>query len=163
MRDRKASVFAATPEATLNNSVFSPDGRWIAYQLSAQPNSRIYLRPFPRSETEFVAPADADTHHPLWSPDGKELFDVAGPSVAGSMSVSTQPSVRFGSPVRALRAGFNTAIPASVRTYDILPDGQRLLGVVPAGTFPAGGAVGRQQIQVVLNWFEEVKQRVPGR
>jgi Tol biopolymer transport system component len=163
LRDKKASVFAAIPGAALNNSVFSPDGRWIAYQLSAQPNSRIYLRPFPRTETEFVAPVDADTHHPVWSPDGKELIYVAGPSMAGSMRVSTQPSVRFGSPVRAPRSGFQTAVPASVRTYDILPDGKRFLGVVAAGPPQSGDPAGTPQIRVVLNWFEEVKRRAPGR
>jgi len=163
LRDRKASVFAATRGASLSNSVFSSDGHWVAYQLSAQPNSRVYLRPFPRTETEFVAPVDADTHHPLWSPDGKELFYVAGPSLAGSMSVSVQPNVRFGSPVRAPRSGFITAVPASVRTYDILPDGQRFLGVAPAAMSQTVGSAGRAQIQVVLNWFTELQQRVPAK
>ena len=163
LRDKKATVLAATPGASLNRSVFSPDGRWVAYQLSAQPNSRIYVRPFPRTETEFVAPVDGDTHHPLWSPDGKELFYVGGPGISGSMSVTTQPSVSFGTPARAPRSGFTTGVPASVRTYDILPDGKHFLGVVPAGQTQAGSAAGPQQIQVVLNWFEDVKQRAPGR
>jgi Tol biopolymer transport system component len=160
LRDKKAKVFAATAGANLANSVFSPDGHWIAYQLSAQPNSRIYLRPFPRTETEFLAPADADTHHPLWSPDGKELFYVAGPSLAGSMSVSMEPTVKFGSPVRAPRSGFQTAVPANVRTYDLLPDG-RFLGVVPAATSQASASSGPAQIRVVLNWFTELQQRAP--
>src|SRR5207302_4521974 len=120
MQDKKATLLAAIPGAALGKSVFSPDGRWVAYQLNAQPNSRIYVRPFPPTATAYVAPEDRDTHHPVWSPDGKELFYVAGPSQSGSMSVSTQPSVSFGSPVRAPRSGFATQIPASVRTFDIL-------------------------------------------
>ena len=48
------------------------------------------------------------------------------------------------------------------RTFDITPDG-RILGVVPADQsqsgMPAQSQV--QQIQVVLNWFEELKSKVP--
>ena len=42
----------------------------------------------------------------------------------------------------------------NVRSYDITPDGQRFIGVV---TPEAGSS--DPQIQVVLNWFEDLKQR----
>jgi hypothetical protein len=67
----------------------------------------------------------------------------------------------FGNPVRAPRSGFGTQVGAVVRTFDILPDGKRFIGVVPVGQ-PQPGAAGFQ-IQVVLNWFEDVKHRVPTR
>jgi serine/threonine-protein kinase len=161
LREKKATLFAASPGASLGKSVFSPDGRWVAYQLGAMPNSRIYVRPFPPTATAYVAPEDRDSHHPVWSPDGKELFYVAGPLQFGSMSIRTQPSVSFGAPVRAPKSGFATQIPASVRTFDILPDGKHFIGVVPAGQTQPGSA-GAPQIQVVLNWFVDVKQRAPG-
>ena len=62
--------------------------------------------------------------------------------------------------MRATKSGFTTAVPTSVRTYDILPDGKHFIGVVPAGQARSGPA-SAPQIQVVLNWFEDVKQRVP--
>jgi Tol biopolymer transport system component len=157
LRDKKATLFAENQGARLDRSVFSPDGGWVAYQLDAQPNSRIYVRPFPPTATAYVAPEDRDSHHPLWSPDGKELFYVPGGGQLGSVSVSTKPSVSFGSPVRAPRSGFNTSGPNSVRTYDILPNG-KFIGVVGAGQ---GTGPAAPQIQVVLNWFEDLKQRVP--
>jgi hypothetical protein len=40
-------------------------------------------------------------------------------------------------------------------------DGKRFLGVVPAGQNTASGALAAPQIQVVLNWTEELKARVP--
>ena len=126
-------------------------------QVSAQPNSRVYVRPFPPTAAEYEAPQDADLHHPLWSPDGKELFYVAGPSMFGSISISTRPVVNFGRPVRAPKSGFTTSVPAAIRTYDVLPDGNHFIGVVPAGQ--TTGAI--PQIHIVLNWFEELKQRVP--
>jgi hypothetical protein len=48
------------------------------------------------------------------------------------------------------------------RSYDIMPDGKRFIGVVGIG--PSGsGASAAPQIQVVLNWMEELRQRVPTR
>jgi serine/threonine protein kinase/Tol biopolymer transport system component len=176
LRDKKATLFAETPGARLERSVFSPDGRWIAYQIRASANSansRIYVRPFPPTATAYETPPDADNHHPLWSPDGKELFYVPGPGLFGSVRVSTQPSVSFGPPVRMPKLGFLGSAPSSVRNFDFLPDGQHFIGVVQAGQPQAGQAQAGQaqaagtpsapQIQVVLNWFEDVKQRAPGK
>ena len=46
------------------------------------------------------------------------------------------------------------------RDYDMSPDGERLLMVFPADR-PDGGEPVRPQINIVLNWFEELKERVP--
>ena len=46
------------------------------------------------------------------------------------------------------------------RDYDITPDGERLVMVFPADQ-TEGGQSSRPQINIVLNWFEELKARVP--
>jgi hypothetical protein len=122
---------------------------------------RIYVQPFPPTAAKYLAVQDADSHHPLWSPDGRELFYSPGPQLFGSVSVATKPSPSFGSPVRATRAGFITASPSGGRPYDVLPDGKHFIGVVAAGQAQTGATTG--QIHVVLNWFEDVKQRAPVR
>jgi hypothetical protein len=45
-----------------------------------------------------------------------------------------------------------------VRDFDITPDGKRFLTLVTAGQNQPGTTV--PQILVVVNWFEELKQRV---
>ncbi len=92
-------------------------------------------------------------------PDGKELFYIPGPGQLGSVSISLQPVLSFGTPVRAPKAGFTTQPPAGVRSFDILPDGKHFIGLVPPAQ--AGGTPDAPQIHVVLNWFEDVKQRSP--
>jgi hypothetical protein len=163
LRDKKATVFASAQGARLNQSVFSPDGHWVAYQ-SLSPD-RIYVRPFPPTATVYVAePGDPDPHHPVWSPDGKELFYTGGPGIFGSMSITTQPGVTFGAAVHVPKQfPFNLA-PGSKRSYDMLPDGKGFIGVMSAAASSAlseSGSAAAPQIQVVLNWFEDVKQRVP--
>jgi hypothetical protein len=49
---------------------------------------------------------------------------------------------------------------STVRNHDILPDG-RFLSIVSA-TAPDGSPT-TDRINVVVNWFEELKQRVPMR
>ena len=43
---------------------------------------------------------------------------------------------------------------------EVYPDGKRFVGVVAAGQTQSG-APAAPQIQVVLNWFEELKRLVP--
>jgi hypothetical protein len=46
------------------------------------------------------------------------------------------------------------------RNHDILPDGRRFVGVVPAAQTKLGAVAG-PEIRVVLNWHEELIRRVP--
>ena len=46
------------------------------------------------------------------------------------------------------------------RDYDITPDGERFVMVFPTGQTDSGGSAA-QRINIVLNWFEELKERVP--
>lgn len=50
--------------------------------------------------------------------------------------------------------------PAFERLYDISRDGQHFLGFVDAAQTQSGASA-TQQIHVILNWFEELKARVP--
>lgn len=161
LHDKKPTLFAQLPSSRLSNSVFSPDDRWVAYQTidNTGGSSQVDVQRYPPGD-RYQLPKDGTEHHPLFSRLGKELFYVRGAGLVAVVSISTQPSFTFSSPVPVPIGSFRTLPPNDVRDYDILPDG-RLLGVVLPGQTPTGPAA--QQIQVVLNWFEELKQRVPVR
>ena len=95
----------------------------------------------------------------MWSRDGKELFFVPGPGRFMVVTVRTAPSFTATSPVAVPRE-FGIANPMTPRTFDIMPDG-RIVGVVAAGQSENGLPAQPQQIQVVLNWFEELKAKAP--
>jgi hypothetical protein len=46
------------------------------------------------------------------------------------------------------------------RNADAMPDGEHVIGVTTASQSDAGAALA-SQITVVLNWFDEVRQRAP--
>ena len=145
------------------NAVFSPDGRWIAYTSGDQKGAvEIYVQPFPATGAKYQVSKDPRSHHPRWTPDGKEIYYIPGPSRSLAVGITTQPSFTVGNavPLPELRSGG----PSVVRNYDIAPDGRSLI-VVPAeqasGQSAPSGATGTLQIQVVLNWFEELKAKAP--
>ena len=96
--------------------------------------------------------------------DGRELFFRSSQAPLQVVRVTLQPSFEFGNP-EPVPAGAGlpfTPFPFPERQYDITPDGKRFIGVVAAGE-SQGGTAGAPQIQVVLNWLEDLKQRVPVR
>ncbi|WP_171039874.1 hypothetical protein, partial [Streptococcus pseudopneumoniae] len=75
-----------------------------------------------------------------------------------SVDIVTQPAFAFSNEQTLPVEGFNVVI--DYRDYDMSPDGKRLLMVFPADR-PDSGEPARPQINVVLNWFEELKEMVP--
>ena len=160
MRDRKATPFEDVRSTMYpTDAVFSPDGRWVAFQTSesGQGEATTYVVPFPPNGTKHQI---ANGGRPQWSRDGGDLFYTPSPGLFMAVSVTTRPNFAFTSP-RMIPRGFSTADPANPRPYDIMPDGRTLFGGI-AGPGQSDVAAATP-IQVVLNWFEELKQRVPAK
>jgi hypothetical protein len=160
VRDRKAQPFDDVRSAAPlpPDAMFSPDGKWVTYQVGTSDGGEAitHVQPFPPNGSTYQI---ARGGRPLWSRDGKELFYVPTPSQFMAVGIRTQPSFSFTAPVDVPR-GFGIADPASPRPYDTMPDG-RILGVGVPGQ--SQGSPAPAQIRVVLNWFEDLKARVPAR
>jgi len=159
VKDRKAAPFGDVHSSTRIGGVFSPDGRWIAYAKSDGRRKTIYVEPFPPTgvKHQLVVYGSELPNHPLWSPDGRELFYNPGPGEFASVAISNHPTFVFGKP-RALRRPFGGASTLDRRPYDIMPDG-RFVSATEGSLADGRPAAG--EIHVVLNWFEELKARVP--
>ena len=157
IRDRQSARFGDVASSGVpTNAMFSPpDGRWVAYQSgeSATGEAIVYVEPVPPTGTKFEIGRGG---RPLWSRDGRELFFVPGPNQFSAVSVRTEPSFGFTPPQPVIRR-FGLAPPQNPRPYDILPDGR----FVAVDVFVPAGDQRSPAIQVVLNWFEDLKRRVP--
>jgi serine/threonine-protein kinase len=159
LRDKKATMFADAP-SWQQSSAFSPDGHWVAY-VSEETGRQVYVEPFPATGAKFLIKDGGS--HPVWSPDGKELFfmnDVNNGQLY-SVAIRTEPSFTFGNPLPLPIKGFVQRA-GSWRDYDITPDGKQFLILQPPIDDTSDGPQSLQ-IQVVLNWFEDLKQRLSGR
>jgi serine/threonine-protein kinase len=138
----------------------SPGGKWMAYASDESGQSEIYVRPFPEVNKGKwqVSTSGGDT--PLWSPDGRDLFYRNGDS-AMAVSVETEPAFKAAKPETLFKGTYiRMAGLGDRQPWDISPDGKRFLMIKePQSTASAGG--GQRKINIVVNWFEELKQRVP--
>ncbi len=120
----------------------------------------IYVDPFPPTGARHRISQDGGLY-PLWSPEGSELFYRPSVSTGGitlrSVDIVTEPAFAFSNEQTLPVEGFNVVL--GYRDYDMSPDGERLLMVFPADQ--SNGESARLQINIVLNWFEELKERVP--
>ncbi|MDO8793984.1 MAG: protein kinase [Vicinamibacterales bacterium] len=168
LRDKKAAMVIDGPSYQ-ENAVFSPDGHWVAYQSAergAKPpavgTNEVYVEPLPPTGAKFLITKDGG-NHPLWSPDGRELFFMNNVTNGQlySVSVRTQPTFTFGNPVALPVKGFVQGI-GYLRNFDITRDGKQFVVALPvAASTPETRQT--EQIQVVVNWLEELKQRVSQR
>ena len=162
--DRKPTVFADSVENTVEkHSVFSPDGRWMAYMAAPLStiavSTEVFVQPFPLSGAKYQV-STGGGRTPRWSPDGKQLFyHEPATNRLFVVDVRTEPSFSFGRPTALPIEG--TTHPLAQRNFDITPDGRQLLVVLPASVASSDGRRTSQQINVVLNWFEELKARLP--
>lgn len=156
VRDRKASRFGdVTSRGVPTNAVFHPTGRWVAYQAgeTGVGEAMTYVEPFPPTGAKYEIGRGG---RPMWSRDGRELYYVPAPSQFTMVSVRTEPAFGFSPPVAVPRR-FGLAPPASARPYDILPDRR----IVSIDAVNLAGDQRSPQIQVVLNWFEELRTKLP--
>ena len=158
LADRKVAPFDNIKSTARSTPVFSPDGRWVAYAASEQgiTGTQIYVQPFPPSGAHYqlFAKVGDFPHHPLWTPDGKGILYVPRVGELEAVTVETTPTLVFGNALRVPRT-FPSAAPTTPRTFDIAPNG-KIVGVVVPASNPTAGTRPRS-IEVVLNWFEELK------
>ena len=152
VKDHTRSVFLATP-ATEGAGRFSPDGRWLAYVSDESGRPEIYVQPFPGPGGKWQISTDGGTE-PAWNPNGRELFYRTGDSMM-AVPVTTQPSFSAGRPTVLFRGAYlASTFPLTGTTYDVTRDGQRFVMIKDQAT-------SLTQINVVVNWFEELKRLVP--
>jgi Tol biopolymer transport system component len=152
LTDLKTQPFLRTP---FDESVprFSPDGRWLAYISNESGRHEIYVQPYPGPGGKWQISTEGGTE-PAWNPNGRELFYRSGAKMM-AVDIVTQPGLAAGKP-RVLFEGKYEPSPATSPNYDVSPDGQRFLMLKRSEQQEAA-----TQINIVLNWFEELKRREP--
>ena len=133
-----------------------------AYASTERGQTTIYVEPFPATGAKHqFAGRGADTpKHPRWSPDGRELFLNISATSFASVSVTTQPAF-------ASRQSGSAAEDAPGRSSrhanTIRCDARRSVRGPGHGRQSQFGRGSENQIQVVLNWTEELSSRVVAR
>ena len=147
--ETKPRAVVSTP-AYEGGAQFSPDGRWIAWASDESGQMQVYLRRYPGPDQKVQLSTQGGTQ-PLWNKNGKELFyrDVNKMMV---VDVMTSPTLMVSAPRQLFEQRY-AFLTATIPNYDISADGQRFVMVKDES--------GSGRLNVVLNWTEELKGRVP--
>ncbi len=134
---------------------FSPDGRPLAYVSDESGRKEVYVQSFPGPGVKRRVSTEGGVG-PVWARNGRELFYRHGDKVM-AVTVTLQPEFTASSP-RALFEGRYIELGRrdSRANYDVTGDGQRFVMIRSAEQQAAP-----TQLNVVLEWFAEVKRRAP--
>ena len=138
----------------------SPDGRWLAYSSDESGQFEIYVRPFPKvSEQRFQISSNGGAGA-VWARSRPELFYQTPAGNLISVPIKTGVAFFAGSPSKVFD-GTQYVSSRLGRMYDVSPDGQRFLMLKPDASSKHTAA--SASLVVVINWFEELRARVPAK
>ncbi len=154
MADRQATPFLGT-DAGEGLAKFSPDGQWMSFLRTDEQSKSLMVVPFanPRVAYEVAALGSGSGGWHAWSRNGRNLYyRGTGPDFRKVMSASVvvEPTFRRGEE----EILFELPFAFTLRDFDANSERFLILD-------PVEGATPTRRINVVQNWFEELKEKVP--
>ena len=149
--DARRTTHPYSPSAhQMIDSEFSPDGRWVAYTSNESGREEVYVQPFPGPGGKWMISTSGGSF-PRWSRNGHELFYLNGYKMM-SVPVETKATFKAGTP----QLLFESSSYGGLGNYDVAPNGEHFVMITQedANATP-------NELNVVLNWTEELKQRAP--
>ena len=157
LRAGKAEMFLEEPlPARRRRPMFSPDGRWLAYESNESGANEVYVQAFPDRHGKQQISSGGGTY-PAWSRNGHELFFYYGPqNLLMAASYQEQGDSFVADKPRAWSEK-GPAHFATTRSYDPAPDGKQIVALMSADTPQEA----RTRVIFLLNFFDELRRRVP--
>jgi Tol biopolymer transport system component len=155
--DSEPAPFRETPFLE-THPAFSPDGNWLAYQSNETGRVEVHVRPFPAGEPGYQI-SNGGGRAPVWSANGEQLFYRApgedGLNRVMVVDVSLESTFTRSRPRMLFEGSYGQTVPG--RSWDVAPDGDRFVMPTHVVREPEPAT----QINIVLNWFEELKELAP--
>jgi serine/threonine-protein kinase len=165
LKDRRAELMPEQPGdagSSQFNLSLSRRSDWAAF-VSAEgrpAGNRVFLRQFPGGTKYLVSRELANA--PVWSRDGLELFYFQSDSRSlVSVRVTPPPAFSLTEPA-VIPIKTVSQAEGDFRQFDVMPDGKFLI-LQPAPQEDGREATATQQINVVLNWGDELERIAPRR
>ena len=155
--DRSATLLVEG-EFDERNASLSPDGRWIAYESNESGVFEVYVRPFPDIDAGRWQVSSGSGRWPVWNPAGKELFFRTSDHLM-ALEYEDEPAFTQGTVTQLFEVTpYNLQ---NARRIAVSPDGEQFLLIKNVTGQTNTEDAPPPQITVVLNWFEQLRERVP--
>ena len=133
-------------------SVFSPDGRYVAYWSNESGEGEVYIRPYPGPGSQVTVSVGGG-RKPVWR-DGELFYRRTSDDRMMAVSVSTRPELNVGDITELFEGDYwGSCTPRP--DYHVTADRSRFLMLTGGDTSLQG------EIVVVENWSQELLERVP--
>lgn len=162
LADGNVRQFLATP-ANEMMGVFSPDGRWMAYQSAdASGNFEVFVRSYPDGGA-LRQVSTGGGFLPRWTKKGRELV-YGAPSPTGvaikAVEVTSEgPALALGQPKQLF--DLPIALVPLAAPFDSTPDGDRFAVILRSSGQAA--APRRLQVTIVADFFEDIRRATAGK
>lgn len=125
-------------------AAISPDGRYVAYSTNESGRFEVYVQAFPSLGSKVRVSIDGGIA-PTWSSEGLEIYFQNGETILAA-SVTPRPPFSASRPKQVFEGSFRPP-------WAVAPDGRFLM------IRQSEEETSSRQINVVLNWTEELKRR----
>jgi eukaryotic-like serine/threonine-protein kinase len=157
LRPGKAEMFLQEPFATRRRRpMFSPDGRWLAYESNESGVNEVYVQAFPDRHGKQQISSGGGTY-PAWSRTGHELFFWCGAQNRLMVASYQERGDSFVADKPRAWSGKEPAHFGTTRSYDPAPDGKQIVALMSADTSQEPHA----RVIFLLNFFDELRRRAP--
>ena len=130
---------------------FSPDGRWIAYASDESGQLEVYVRSYPMSDRKWPVSTRGGTG-PRWNRNGKEIFYRSGNKIMAADVAVSGRDVVLQTPHQLFDQRYAYGANTALANYDVTLDGKEFIMIK--------NDPGASHLNVVLNWFDELTQRM---
>jgi serine/threonine-protein kinase len=151
-RKRQPLINTASAEQA---AALSRDGRWLAYVSNESGRREVYVQPFPGPGGKWQISTEGGIE-PVWNANGRELFfRNLNATQLWTVDITTQPTFSASKPRLLFEGLYNVAFDP-LANYDVSADGRQFIMVraQERSALPT-------QINIVPDWFDELKRRVP--
>jgi len=149
--------FVAT-DASESTPRFSPDGHWLTYTSDKTGGPEVYVTSFPQEHSNRVSTAGGWSA--VWDLDGRSIYYRSGDRMM-RVSFEPGPEPALGEPELLFEGRYEGATTRA--QYDVAPAGTGFVMLTVRRPMDAaeGGRSSPDRINIVFNWFETLKDRVP--
>ena len=133
----------------------SPNGKWVAYSAGPQNEWQVFVQGFPNLGG-ITQVSEGYASEPVWAPDSSRLFYRVENDIMVVDVVGEEP-FDVSAPRLFLEGVLVSSDQQNAGSFDVSHDGERLMMV----DWDDADAAGQGRVQVVLNWFKELNERVP--
>jgi Tol biopolymer transport system component len=140
--------------ASKTGAIFSPDGRFVAYVSNETGRDEVFVRSRENPSNVAIASLEGGSG-PRFSPDGREIYYRRGDTFMAATIESTAP-LRVSSARKLFEVKAVTSRNVRDAGYDVAKDGRFLILPWDQGSMP-------DHLNVILNWFDELRDKLAAR